>query len=131
MLDYQFGGLKHGLPEYLFISIPQSNHQNNTWTTKDITKFYCRTIIFKYSYFPGTIMEWNNLVVELSKPGSLPYFKNALLKVGWPTDKLIYNIYNLISLKLLIRLRLGLNHLNEHKFKHNFYDCIIPLCMCS
>ena len=76
-------------------------------------------------------MEWNNLVVELSKTGSLPYFKNALLKVGWPTDKLIYNIYNCVSLKLLIRLRLGLNHLNEHKFKHNFYDCIIPLCMCS
>ena len=28
-------------------------------------------------------------------------------------------------------LRLGLSHLNEHKFKHNFQDCINPLCTYS
>ena len=31
----------------------------------------------------------------------------------------------------LTRLRLGLSHLNEHKFKHNFQDCINPLCTYS
>ena len=29
------------------------------------------------------------------------------------------------------RLRLGLSHLNEHKFNHNFDDCINPFCTCS
>ena len=28
-------------------------------------------------------------------------------------------------------LRLGLSHLNEHRFNHNFGDCINPLCSCS
>ena len=28
-------------------------------------------------------------------------------------------------------LRLGCSHLNEHKFRHNFQDCLIPLCSCS
>ena len=28
-------------------------------------------------------------------------------------------------------LRLELSHLNEHRFNHNFHDCINPLCLCS
>ena len=33
----------------------------------------------------------------------------------------------------LTRLRLGLSHLNEHRFNHNFDidSCINPLCSCS
>ena len=34
-----------------------------------------------------------------------------------------------MRLKLLTRLRLS--HLNEHKFRHNFQDCINLLCSCS
>ena len=29
------------------------------------------------------------------------------------------------------RLRLGLNHLREHKFKHSFQNSINPLCNCG
>ena len=32
---------------------------------------------------------------------------------------------------MLIRLRVGLSHLNEHRFRHNFQDCLNPLCSCS
>ena len=28
-------------------------------------------------------------------------------------------------------LRLGLSHLKDHKFRHNFQDCLNPLCPCS
>ena len=63
-------------------------------------------------------MEWNKLDVKLRKSESLPYFKNVLQKVGWPTAKPIYSIHNPIGLKLLTKLRLGLSHLNEHKFKN-------------
>ena len=76
-------------------------------------------------------MEWNQLHVKLRKSESLPFFRNALLTVGWPTAKPVYNIHNPIGLKLLTKLRLGLSHLNEHKFKHDFQDCINPLCTCS
>ena len=43
----------------------------------------------------------------------------------------MYNIFDPIGLKLLTRLRLGFSHLNEHKFRHNFLDCLNPLCTCS
>ena len=36
-----------------------------------------------------------------------------------------------MGLKLLTRLRLGLNHLNEHRFNRNFQSCINPSCSCS
>ena len=40
---------------------------------------------------------------------------------------LVYNICNPNGLKLLTRLRLGLSHLNEDRFNHNFEGCI-TLC---
>ena len=40
-------------------------------------------------------------------------------------------IHNPTGLKLLTRLRLGLSHPNDHKFNHNFMDCISPICSCS
>ena len=36
-----------------------------------------------------------------------------------------------MGLKLLTRLRLGLSHLSEQRFNHNFQSCINPLCSCS
>ena len=107
--------------------IPQSNRQYNTRSTEDVTTFYCRTDIFKCSYFPKTILDWNKLDMLIRKSEPFLSFKNYLLKIGQPT----YNIHNPIGLKFLTRLRLGLSHLNEHKFKHNFQDCVNPLCSCS
>ena len=34
-------------------------------------------------------------------------------------------------IKFLTRLRLGLSHLREHKFKHNFQDTLNPICSCG
>ena len=58
-------------------------------------------------------------------------FKNVFLKIGRPTPKPVYNINDHNGLRLLTRLRLGLSHLNEHKFNYNFKDCVNPLCPCS
>ena len=40
-------------------------------------------------------------------------------------------IFDPIGLKLSTRLRLGFSHLNEYRFRHNFQDCMNPLCSCS
>ena len=34
-------------------------------------------------------------------------------------------------MKLITRLRLGLSHLREHKFKHSFQHTLNPLCNCG
>ena len=48
-----------------------------------------------------------------------------------PNPRLIFGVHNPHGLKHLTRLRLGLSHLREHKFKHNFQDSINPLCSCG
>ena len=69
--------------------------------------FYSRTDVYKYSFFPYTILEWNKLYKNIQQ---------------WPTPKPVYNIHNPTGLKLLTRLTLGLSHLNEHSFNHNLRD---------
>ena len=67
----------------------------------------------------------------VSKSKSYAIFRNTLLKLGRPNQNAIYNISNPVGLTLLTRLRLGLSHLNEHRFNHNFQNFINPLCNCS
>ena len=66
-----------------------------------------------------------------TRNASLTVFKKHLLKEIRPVPLSVYNICNPNSLKPLTRLRLGLSHLNEHRFNRNFEDCINPLCTCS
>ena len=48
-----------------------------------------------------------------------------------PSPNSVYNCHNPKGLKFITRLRLGLSHLREHKFKHSFQDTINPLCSCG
>ena len=43
----------------------------------------------------------------------------------------MFNIHNPVGIKLLTRLRLGLNHLNEHRFNHKSQNCTSQECICS
>ena len=103
----------------------------NTRNTDQSETYYCKTDIFKNSFFPYTIIEWNKLDLDVRKSKSYAIFRNTLLKLGRPNQCAIYNINNPVGLKLLTHLRLGLSHLNEHRFNHNFQNCINPLCSCS
>ena len=48
-------------------------------------------------------------------------------KVIHPSRRGVFNCYNPRGVKLLTRLRLGLRHLREHKFKHGFRDTFNPI----
>ena len=88
--------------------------------------------MFKYSYFSYTILECNKLDMQIKRLESFLPFKYSLLKTGQPiSTKPNYNIHNHIVLIILTRLRIGLSHLSEYKFKHNFQDSVNPLCPCS
>ena len=58
-------------------------------------------------------------------------FKKHLLSFSRPNSNNVFNINNLLELKLLTRLRIGFSHLKEHKFKHNLQDAVDPLCSCG
>ena len=43
----------------------------------------------------------------------------------------VFDIRNPKGIKLITRLRLGLSHIREHKFKQSFQDTLNPLCNCG
>ena len=86
---------------------------------------------FKNSYFPSTIIEWKKLDSNSRNSEKLQIFKSKILRFIRPTANSIFGCHNPIGVKLLTRLRLGLSHLCEHKFKHSFEDTLIPLCSCG
>ena len=58
-------------------------------------------------------------------------FKKKILKFIRPEPNSTYNINDTKGLKLIARLWFGLSHLGDHKFRHNFQDCISPMCYCG
>ena len=92
-----------------------SARQPNTFTS-----FYCRTEYFQNSFLPYVVKEWNKLDPKKRSCQFQESFRKALLNVIRPSENKIFNIYGQVGIKLLTRLRLGLSHLREHKFRHNF-----------
>ena len=87
---------------------------------------FCRN-----SFFPSTITECNKLDSDIRNSNSLSVFKLSLLEFVKPVANSVFEISNQYGLNLLTRLRLGLRHLHYHKFRHNFQDCISPICVCG
>ena len=96
-----------------------------------VSSFKVRHDFFKNSFFPSTVIEWNKIDKTIQKSGSLDIFKKTILKFIWPSQNRVYNCHNPIGIKLITRLRVGLSHLSEHKFKHNFQDTLNPICNCG
>ena len=48
-----------GLPPYLNNMLPKVTHHYQTRNSEDLAIYQTRTNIFKYSFFPYSIMEWN------------------------------------------------------------------------
>ena len=85
----------------------------------------------KKTFFLSVIIEWKKLDPEIQNTPSLNIFKNNILKFIRPTTNNIFGCHNLKSIKYLTRIRLGLSHLYEHKFKNNFQNTLNPLCNCG
>ena len=96
--------------------------------------FHCLKPIFfkkKNSFFPSTIMQWNNLDPNLRNSDTQGTFKNTILKFTRCSAKSVFKCHNSQGIKSLTRLRLGLSHLPEHKFKHSIRDLLNLLCKCG
>ena len=119
------------LPKYLRQLIPTNNHSYTLRKCLNIPHYYRRTDTFKNSYFPNVINKWNKEDEKIRGATSFSLFKVSLLKMGRPHANSTYRIHSSVGIRLLTHLRLGLSRLNEHKSRHNFADCVNPLCSCS
>ena len=54
-----------------------------------------------------------------------------MLKLLRPSSNSFFDCHNPIGIKYITRIRLGISHLREHKFKHSFQDTLKPICNCG
>ena len=65
-------------------------------------------------------MEWNKIDVNIRNSTSCNVFKRVILKFIRPEPNQVFNVESSEGLKSLTKVRLGLSHLADHKFRHNF-----------
>ena len=85
----------------------------------------------KNSFFLSTIIEWNKLDHNIRNSSSFNIFRKNILKFIRPSDNSFFNCHTPKGIKFVTRLRLGLSHLREHKFKHSFQDFLNPFRSCG
>ena len=69
--------------------------------------------------------------IVYNKSNNEAFIMASLLKMDCPHANFSHKSHTPIGIRLITRLHLGLSHLNEHNFRHNFADCVNPLCYCS
>ena len=104
----------------LFYLFSSGVHFYNIWISEDVVTKHCGTGTFKYSFFTLTILEWNELDLTLQE-SSYKVIRKYLLRMILPLSNLVYVIHNPLD---------SLNHLNKHKFNHNFENYVNLLCTC-
>ena len=115
-------------PQYLFKLIPDKTSSHVTRNADNIPLFNIKHIFYKNSFFPSSIIEWNNLDPNLRNLENFGIFRNNILKFIRPKPNSFFNCCNLKGIRLITRLRLELSHLREHKFKYSFQNYLNPLC---
>ena len=58
-------------------------------------------------------------------------FKKSIYKFIRPSSNSIFSCHSPKGIKLITRLRLGLSHPCEHKFRRNFQDTLNTICSCG
>ena len=117
--------------QYLYKLIPEKTSSYVTRNADNIPLFNIKRNFYKNSFFPSSIIEWNNLDPNVRNSEHFGIFKENILKFIRPKPNNFFNCCSLKGIKLIRRLRLELSHLLEHKFKYNFQNCLNPLCSCG
>ena len=123
--------IKEKSPEYLYSTLPTTSNIHRTRNSDNIPNFSTKHNFFKNSFFPSTILEWNKLDINIRNLESLSKFKSGILKFIRPIPNSVFKLHNPEGIKILSRVRLGLSHLRQHKFKHSFQDTLNPICNCG
>ena len=109
----------------------KSNTLRQTRNSGNIPCSFLKHDWFKNFFFDYAITEWNKLNCYTSNSDSFEIFIKRISSFIRPMRNNIYNFHNPLGVNWLARLRIGISHLKEHEFKHNFQNSISLMCSCS
>ena len=118
-------------PKYLSDYLPKQFFSSYSFRSRPVTRsFNVRTERFRNSFFPFCLSAWNKLDCHIRDLPTVPAFKRAINNFYRPVPNSVFSINNPYGIMHVTRLRVGLSHLKEHKFRHNFQDTTDPFCDC-
>ena len=118
-------------PSAAYKSVAYITKACNTRNSNNIPRFKIKHSFFWNSFFPSAVIKWNELDLNICNSESLDILEKSFLKFIRSSGSSVFNCFNSRGVKLLTRLRLGLSHLHENKFKHGFQDSLNPICKCG
>ena len=118
-------------PSYFCHLIRKPSTSYSTRKSEKLSPMKANHGFFKNSFFPSTMRERNKLDSNIRCSPSYKLFRKRILEFIRPQPNSIFNVPNSLGLTYLTRLRVGLSHLREHKFRHNFRDSLNPICNCG
>ena len=111
--------------------IPKPLTLYSTRNSENLPPIKANHRFFKNTFFQSTIIEWNKLDSNIRCSPSYKLSRKRTLEFTRPQSNSIFNVPNSSGLTYLMRLRVGLINLREHKFCHNFRNSLKPICNCG
>ena len=130
LLCCMFKITKNQTTEYLnklISTLKQNFNSRNIY----IPSYNCRTEYFKPSLFSASLVPVVPPWSEYKKFRDYQCIQTKTIAFHSYVRKQYFKHFWHKGLKLLTRLRVGFSHLNELRFRHNFQECLNPLCACS
>ena len=91
-------------PQYLFKLIPEKTSSYVTRNAEHIPLFNIKHNFYKNSFFPSSIIEWNNLNPNLPNSEHFGIFKNNILKFIRGKPNSFFNCCNFKGISILIAI---------------------------
>ena len=123
--------IKKEPPSYHYHLIPKPLTSYATRNSENLPPIKANHSFFKNTFFPSTIIEWNKLDSNIRCPPSYKLFRKRIQEFIRLRPNSIFNVPNSLGLTYLTRLFVGLIHLREHKFRHDFRYSLSPICNCG
>ena len=116
-------------PNYLYKTLENQFMSPRSFGMNKLQPIFCDTKIYKLSFFPSTIRNWNKLDDDIRVIKSKSIFKKRLLNKIRPKKASYFGIRDHDHIRYLTMLRMELSPLRDHKFRHGFLDTSNNACL--
>ena len=113
------------LPEYLY-NLISNDHRTYARNLYSVETYFAEQVHLNIYFFSILFLNGTNLTQTCAMLNHTQHSEIATEDLSAKPKSYLQN--DPLCLKLLTRLRLGVSHLNEHRFNHNFDSCINSLC---
>jgi hypothetical protein len=114
--------INNKFPTYLHTIVRESSYRDGhrLEAQKMLVNIPCNKRVYKASFFPSTISDWNKLDVGIKSSQSKSIFKNKMLSKIRPKKRSFFGLRDNSGVRFLTMLRMDLSPLRAHKFKYKF-----------